>query len=514
MRRLLPFLPSLNLFRRRESGPVFAAIVTLIYATVVAFSLLHHDMWRDEVHCWMVGKNAYGLRELLFGERIYDGHPFLWYYILHLASRVWDDVRMLKPIALALAASTAYLWMRFVPLPRLLRVLFLGSYFAIFEYTVLSRSYTLGLFLIVLFLAVYDPRRVRLWPLSAILSILAATSVYGLFLAFALALPLFLGRIRIWKTLYPRQFGFYVPREYLPALCLLGLTALLVYATTPLAVDTWFGRKLQTSVDLPSLQLASVRFVKGMLPVPNWHLFDFWNSHAFAQDPARQAWVAWGGLGLLVACLLAFSSQPLVALAFLVGVAMMAGLQHVKYEGYTRHFGHFFVLFVACAGLQFKRQPPHRLAWLQILFLLILIPGVVGGAIATRLSWERPFSSARMAADFLRAKGMDKRPLIGVGDHMVSGVAGYLDVPIFYMDTHEWGQSVTFHNRRDLNPAALVNDTVRSISAQTEKLPIIVSNVDCCVTTQKDFSIVEVFHAPPTVVADERLRLYEVQPPK
>jgi hypothetical protein len=90
------------------------------------------------------------------------------------------------------------------------RVLFLASYFAIFEYTVLSRSYTLGLFLVVAFLVVYDPRRVRLWPLSAILSVLAATSVYGLFLAFALALPVFLGRIRIWRTTYPLQFGFYM----------------------------------------------------------------------------------------------------------------------------------------------------------------------------------------------------------------------------------------------------------------------------------------------------------------
>jgi hypothetical protein len=511
MRRLLHAMGS---FRRRESGPVFAAIVTLIYAAVVATSLYHHDMWRDEVHCWMVGKNAYGLRELLFGERIYDGHPFLWYYILHLASLVWNDVRMLKPIAFALATATAYLWIRYVPLPRLLRVLFLASYFVIFEYTVLSRSYTLGLFLVVAFLVVYDPRRVRLWPLSAILSGLAATSVYGLFLAFALALPVFLGRIRIWKTTNPRQFGFYIPRAYLPALALLGLTALFVYYTTPLAADTWFGRKLQYNVDLTGLQLASVRFVKGMLPVPDWHVFDFWNSNVLTQELGRRAWVAWAGLALLLSCLLAFSSQPLVALAFLVGVALMAGLQHVKYEGYTRHFGHFFVLFVACAGLQFKRQPPRRLAWLQILFLLIVIPGVVGGVIATRLSWDRPFSSARMTADFLRAKGLNKRPLIGVGDHMVSGVAGYLDVPIFYMDTHEWGQSVTFHNRRDLNPAATINDTVRSIWAQTEKLPIIVSNVDCCVTTQKDFSIVEIFHAPPTVVADERLRLYEVQPPK
>jgi len=504
----------MKLFRRHESGPVFAAVVTLVYATVVAISILHHDMWRDEVHCWMVGKNAYGLRELLFGERIYDGHPFLWYYLLHLASLLWNDVRMLKPIAFALSTTMAYLWMRYVPLPRLLRVLFLGSYFAIFEYTVLGRSYTLALFLVVAYLVVYDPRRVRLWPLSAILSILAATSVYGVFLAFALALPLFLGRIRIWKTDFPRQFGFHIPKEYLPALALLALTMLLVYYTTPLAADTWFGRKQHTSVDMTGLQLASVRFVKGMIPVPDWHLFDFWNSHAFAQDAGRRAWVALGGLGLLVACLLAFSSQPLVALAFLVGVAMMAGLQHVKYEGYTRHFGHFFVLFVACAGLQFKRQPPRRLAWLQILVVLILIPGVVGGAIATRLAWERPFSSARMTADFLRDKGLDKRPVIGIGDHMVSGVAGYLDVPIFYMDTHEWGQSVTFHNRRDLTPTTLLNDTVRLISAQTEKLPIIVSNVDCCVTTQNDFSIVEIFHAPPTVVADERLRVYEVQPPK
>lgn len=512
MKFFIQLLRRANVFQRVESQVWFALGTTIIYAAVIAVSLWHHEMWRDELHCWMVGRNAHDFSDLLTGERIYDGHPFLWYYLLHLASQMWDDARLLKVLAFTISTSTAYVWMRYMPIPRIWRVSFLANYYLIYEYSVLARSYGLTLLLLVLLLVVYDPRRVRLWWLSILLSLLAATSVYGVILAFSLAMPIFFSGVQIQAHTSPRYCTLLFPRHVAAASALLAVSILFVYFTTLTPTDGWFAKNWNFAVDSQAVVTAFIRFTKGMLPIPDWTLFEYWNSYRYAQDPLFLPWVSRSGMILFIACIAIFSTRPTLAVAFVVATGLMMLVQHAKYEGYTRHFGHFFLLFLACIGLLFKHCPPRRWFGAQILLIAVLIPGIVGGSIAVTLGWKRHFSSSHMTAEFLQNKGMEKRPIIGLGDHPVSGVSAYLKTEIYYLDTHEWGQSVTFHNRRDFNAAANILEVVRSLERKTGKIPIIVSNVECCETRAKDFSIVEIFRAPYTVVSDERLRVYDVLP--
>src|SRR5262249_14763203 len=89
------------------------------------------------------------------------------------------------------------LWLRYAPLPRWLRVLLPASYYIVYEYGVISRSYTLGVLLTFAFCAFYHPRRVRFLPLAGILTLLAATSMYGTLMAISLAAFLAQHAIRI-----------------------------------------------------------------------------------------------------------------------------------------------------------------------------------------------------------------------------------------------------------------------------------------------------------------------------
>lgn len=511
MKLIIQLFRRAKLFQRIETHVWFALGITLIYSGVMAISLWHHEMWRDELHCWMVGRNAHGIREILTGERIYDGHPFLWYYLLHLLSRVWDNVLMLKVLTFTISVSTAYIWLKYMPLPRLWRVAFLASYYLIYEYSVLARSYGLTLLFLVLLLVLYDPRRVRLWLLSILLSLLATTSLYGVILATSLAIPVFFSGVHVHAHASPRYHMLFFPRHVYAASALLAGSILFVYFTTLTPTDGWFGKNWNTTVDSQVIATAFLRFTKGMLPIPNWNLFEHWNSYWYAQDPAFLPWIARGGMILFVVSLAVFFVSPRVAIAFVVGTGLMMFIQQAKYEGYTRHFGHFFLLFLACIGLLFKQYPPRRLIGAQVLLLVVLVPGIIGGAIAVKLGWQRPFSSSHMTANFIQSKGLEERPIIGLGDHPVSGVSAYLKSEIYYLDTHEWGQSVTFHNRRFSNPAGDLFEVVRSLIKKTGKVPIIVSNVDCCENRSPDYSILEIFRAPSTVVPDERLRVYDVR---
>jgi len=131
----------------REDGPAFALATAGLFCVGLSIVHYNHELWRDEIHCWSVGRNADGLWDLLTGIRRYDGHPFLWYYLLHLVS-LWSRSQVyLHVVTVVLATVSAYLWLRHANLPRVLRLMLLGTYCFFFEYSVISRSYALGVLL-------------------------------------------------------------------------------------------------------------------------------------------------------------------------------------------------------------------------------------------------------------------------------------------------------------------------------------------------------------------------------
>jgi hypothetical protein len=497
--------------RRHETGPLFAVIVTLVYAVVIGRSLLHHDMWRDEVSCWNIGKNASGLLELLTGERRYEGHPFLWYYFLHVISKVWKDVRIIQIAAFCLSTGTAFLWMRYAPVPRLLRVLLLGSYLVVYEYSVISRSYTLGLFLLAVFCALYDPRRLRFLPLAITLGVLSATSVYGFIFALCLAIPTFLPYLRVLRTAgEPQRVGVVAPRGWVTALLVLWAALVLTTVTTLPPEDEYFAPTWNLDFADDALHRAGERIWNGVVALPSWEP-RFWNSNWLTGTPALRHWAPWGATVILALWFLALVRRPWVALTFGTGVALMAFFQHAKYSGDVRHQGHYFLLIMACVWIYAKQQPRRRLALpLQVVFALTLVPQLAGGYLATKFGLTETFSTAKQTADFIRSHGLAGRPIVGLHDHHASAVAGYLDVPMLFMDTGEYARSVVFHNRRHGFGAADVVEAARSLRQKTGIDPIIVSNTDYGALKGKDLVIKKVFSPKLSIVGDETFVVYTV----
>ena len=71
---------------RHERTWHFPLALTVLFGLFNAYAHVIHEPWRDELHCWGVGRIGTGLWDILTGDRRYDGHPFLWYYLLHLVS--------------------------------------------------------------------------------------------------------------------------------------------------------------------------------------------------------------------------------------------------------------------------------------------------------------------------------------------------------------------------------------------------------------------------------------------
>ena len=130
----------------------FASIVVGAYLPVALFSISHHEMWRDELHCWLVARDSATPWDVVTG-RAYDGQPPLWYLLLWclqkathnpLSMQVW----MSSPPPPPSGCSRGY-----ALLSRPVRALFPFGYFLAYEYVALSRCYGLALLLVLLLCA-------------------------------------------------------------------------------------------------------------------------------------------------------------------------------------------------------------------------------------------------------------------------------------------------------------------------------------------------------------------------
>jgi hypothetical protein len=433
----------------REKNPCFALLVTGLFC--VGLSLVHynHELWRDEIHCWSVGRNADGLWDLLTGIRRYDGHPFLWYYVLYLVSRWSRSEVYLHVVTIVLATLSSYLWLRHANLPRVLRLMLLGTYCFFFEYSVISRSYALGVFLAFLFCRLYDPRQLRILRLFVVLVLLSFTSVYGCFMAAGLGGFLFWQSVaKLARAPLARRHRRRLYRQWLLGFALLGF-ALYVHVKTSLPPpDAFYSASGGTHPSLLSSGGFGRQFWSALFP-SHRRTDGTWIVSGFVGDRSiwfRQHLLAPAGAVLLL-WLVALRKVPAAALALLVGVAAMALFQAHEYAGYLRHWGHFFILVVLALWLHAKHGKP----WPVLLYALAAVTMTVQmetnvGAVKAEI--EFPFSGALEAASYLRAHRLADEPIVATYDHAASAIAGYLDRTFRWVETGTESQTVVFRKGR------------------------------------------------------------------
>lgn len=440
---------------RKETSPCFAVAVTGLFCVALTVVHVNHELWRDEIHCWSVGRNAAGLWDLLTGNRRYDGHPFLWYYLLYLVSRWSRSEAYLHAVTVALATGSAYLWLRHANLPRVLRIMLLGTYCFFFEYSVISRSYTLGVFLAFLFCRLYDRRQLRLFRLFVVLVLLSFTSIYGTILAAALGAFLF------WETIaklcclpLARRHRRTLYWQWLLGLVLVALALYVHWKTSMPPADAFYS---STSGPKRPALFSSAGFGKQF-----WSAMFPWNRRNDG------TWIVSGFLGdadgyfkdrliilsgvLFGLWVLAFLEVPAVAFAVVVGVSAMTYFQAHQYTGYLRHWGHYFILLTLAMWL-FAKHDKRRPVLLYGLAGIVMACQIATNVRAVKSEIAAPFSSAKEAAEYLRLQHLDQEPILATYDHAASAIAGYLDRKFRWAETDTESQTVVFHNRRYDFPA-------------------------------------------------------------
>ena len=113
-----------------------------VFAAVVAFAIPYHEPWTDEAQAWQLARSL-SIRALFQTYIRYEGTPGLWHFLLWILNHAHISYTGLHWICGAIAVVSASLLVLNSPFPRYLKLALPFTFFLVFQYAVVARSYVL-----------------------------------------------------------------------------------------------------------------------------------------------------------------------------------------------------------------------------------------------------------------------------------------------------------------------------------------------------------------------------------
>ena len=113
-----------------------------LYAALVAFAIPYHEPFSDEAQAWQLAR-CLSLPALFQNYIRYEGSPGLWHFLLWIMVRAHVSYAGLHWICGAIALGATALLLFKSPFPRYLKLALPFTFFLLFQYAVVARSYVL-----------------------------------------------------------------------------------------------------------------------------------------------------------------------------------------------------------------------------------------------------------------------------------------------------------------------------------------------------------------------------------
>ena len=427
------------------NGPSWKALaVAAPFLILFWINIAHHTMFFDEVNAWAISAASPTLSKLFYYVH-YEGHPWLWYFILWFPSRLTHDPVAMKWVEAALGTAIILIVGMFSPFTYKQRALILCGYFLVWEYTVMCRMYSVMLLLVLL----YVMRRVRkpdgVVLSCALLGLAGNTDMTGILLASAL----------LAEYAYRSYFG--VPQEERGTVVRRWIPGLLVYvALIGLSIATlWPSKDIswQSSGHLGSHAFDRHRIdasFGNMIAAPWWPISPNFPHHFWETSVTDAHW-----LYLLV---------PVVLFAYwktfrqdryflgLMGLTIVVGavFADVVYVGRVRHWGITWVAFLVGLWLQAegRGESGERRPWSAWTYGLLVL-SALAGICAVAGSWRHPFSRARAAAKWIEKNEPGDALIIGMPDVSFASLAEEMQRRVYFPECDCYDTFKLFSKERE-----------------------------------------------------------------
>jgi len=112
------------------------------YAGLLAFAIPYHEPWVDEAQAWQMARSL-SLGALFEKYIRYEGTPGLWHFLLCILNRAHVSYAGMHWICGAIAVVSTSILVLNAPFPRYLKLSLPFTFFLLYQYAVVARSYVL-----------------------------------------------------------------------------------------------------------------------------------------------------------------------------------------------------------------------------------------------------------------------------------------------------------------------------------------------------------------------------------
>lgn len=435
-----------------------------IFLVLLACGAWQHAMVSDEVRAWLItsaGLSIHGLYDALR----YDGHPILWYLLLWPVTAFTTSPEAMKLISVVFAAISAVVFVALGPWTRGERWLWPVGYYVLFEYGIKSRSYAVGMALLMMFCALWPVRQRHIVVMAIVLGLMANTHVYFTILSFACALALAVDRWRLQALIWPRRAEFFAA-----GILVVGALLAVLVAAPPSHGDWSEPRQIDGTAAL---------FRFGDLIWPQlWAAREVGSPVSFSGFIGWEAALALAGVGIVVATFAGLLVALLIlratkasppAFTFLVtALVTITAAFWLGLPALTHHSG--MLVLSLTAGVWLLRVDNAWVGGNSGAFCALLICQALAGVIVVVGHFSLPYGAGKNAADWLRQAAEPHAVIAGSGPSLTT-VCGYLARgPCFHADRRRFSSYLIMDGPAQMvsrNDAHLLEDYL----AATRELP-------------------------------------------
>lgn len=508
-----------RLYFKKFYDKYFPYIFISLYLVLTILLIMRHEFWRDEVHSWNIASQSSSLSQFVYNMRLSEGTPYLWNFILFLISHfVSKNIEILKVLHVIISTTSAFLFLKFSPFNKLIKVLFVFGYFSFFEYSIISRNYALGILLIFLFCIFYKKNKYKnILILSIIIFFMGCCNMYSFFISISFMLLLLIDFIRDRRTEAKKVKKIFL---YISIIIMLSEIILTYWEIGGQFITSYVNNPASNSFFhgyLSKLKLVPSILINAYVPIPNANI-NFWNTNLLLKLLSNTNTIIITLIALLLITISLFLLNKKIKTIFLTSLFIILNFMILVYYGSVRHWGYIFILFFSCLWLsRNEEEKSHFYAsrlkniTLNVFIIMILSFSFAGTIVAFYYDYKYPFSNGKNVSEYIKKNfNINNIIIIGHKNYTTETATVFLDKEFYYSDEQKFSRIYNMMNRQTIDPARVIGDAIEFKLKNVNKdiLIIVDKSIELPVNLLKDFNVKLIKEFSDAIVIDENYSLF------
>lgn len=387
--------------------------LTLSYFIISFIGILHHELWLDESHHWLIARDSNSFLELIQNTR-YEGHPILWNILLYGITRFTLNPFWMQFLHILISATVVFIFLKKAPFNWIFKTLFIFGYFMLFEYNLISRNYILGILFLFLAVSIFKKREQNFTQICIYLAL--ASNVHLMFLVISFGLFL----IILFEQYQNKQL---FKKQNILGYLFFGIGFIFILVQIQITNSIWLLSSFDNIPFHEKLIKGFISLFKGLITIPDFRTIHFWNSNYFINISKSISSIL-GLLAYFIPLLLFYKNKKTLYFVYitLIGIQIFF---FITQRGATRFDGSTYIIIIIALWIEkyyvLENIKPTNFIYSLKLNLLkkpiiysILMIQFFSGLYAYGMDIKYPFCSAKETVNYLKNENINTKNIITI----------------------------------------------------------------------------------------------------